>query len=421
MQLSTGQALPAGLWGHPTPAAAAAGDPAADRVARRMRAADRSLRAQLLMQLGFLASSAVLVTGFATWLVARYGDDASFERALLALWLASTTLFLLIGTYLIQRLVLRPVARLAAEADALAAGDFARVETPYETDEFSHLAGRYRHMAASLLDTHSQMVRVEKLAGIGQLAAGVAHEIRNPLGALHTYVELLERRAARGAGPDAVVLTGMRREVERVELTVRSLLDYARPGASVAAMAEPHSEVNDAVEHVLTFLEAQGALKGLTVTRDLAPVVPPVPLARHALEQVLVNLVLNARDAAPDGRVIVGTRPDHYDPDAQVRARVAHEAVPRRQWLPRPRRPDLAPHTPGVLLFVADAGPGVPEALRERVFDPFYTTKDPGQGSGLGLAIVAQTVHAAGGLVWVDPAREGGAVFKVFLPAAVEA
>ena len=67
---------------------------------------------------------------------------------------------------------------------------------------------------------------------------------------------------------------------------------------------------------------------------------------------------------------------------------------------------------------MADTGPGVPEHLRERIFDPFFTTKEPGQGSGLGLAIIAQIVHAAGGLVWVDSAREGGAVFKAFLPAA---
>jgi signal transduction histidine kinase len=70
------------------------------------------------------------------------------------------------------------------------------------------------------------------------------------------------------------------------------------------------------------------------------------------------------------------------------------------------------------MLFVADNGPGVAEADRERIFDPFYTTKEPGQGTGLGLAIVARTVHESGGVVWVDRAREGGAVFKVFLPLA---
>ncbi|MGH2709144.1 MAG: sensor histidine kinase, partial [Actinomycetota bacterium] len=75
---------------------------------------------------------------------------------------------------------------------------------------------------------------------------------------------------------------------------------------------------------------------------------------------------------------------------------------------------------PGAMLFVADDGPGVPEADRNRVFDPFFTTKAPGDGSGLGLAIVARTVHESGGAVWVDQAREGGAVFKVFLPLAGE-
>ena len=74
--------------------------------------------------------------------------------------------------------------------------------------------------------------------------------------------------------------------------------------------------------------------------------------------------------------------------------------------------------TPGVLLYVADNGPGVPEELRERVFDPFFTTKGPSDGVGLGLAIVARNVYEAGGAVWVDRAREGGAVFKVFLPLA---
>ena len=83
----------------------------------------------------------------------------------------------------------------------------------------------------------------------------------------------------------------------------------------------------------------------------------------------------------------------------------------------RPRRADLPAGTAGTLLVVADDGPGVADADRERIFDPFYTTKDPGKGTGLGLAIVARTVDSAGGIVWVDRAREGGAAFKVFLPA----
>jgi len=78
---------------------------------------------------------------------------------------------------------------------------------------------------------------------------------------------------------------------------------------------------------------------------------------------------------------------------------------------------DYAPGLPGVLVFVADSGPGVPPADREKIFDPFYTTKEPGHGTGLGLAIVARTVDEMGGLIWVTQAREGGAVFKLFFPA----
>ena len=415
MQLSASEALTPELWGSPPRSFGATGTTATSRLARQLGAASRSLRTQLLLQLGVLASSTVLVTGLLTWLFARWGDEAGFATMLLALWLASTSLFVLMGAYLITRLVLRPIDWLAAEADTLASGNLSAQTPAYESDDFARLSARYRRLAETLVDTYSQMVRVEKLAGIGQLAAGVAHEVRNPLGALNTYVELLERRAQRSAGADPEVLAGMRREISRVELTVRSLLDYARPGAVVAL-----GDANAAVAESLTFLEAQGALRGLAVKPDLAPAVPRVRADQHALEQVLVNLVLNARDASPGGHITVGTRPELYEPELRSRPRTTEPEgpVPERTWIPRPRRPDLAPRTPGVLLFVADAGPGVPEHLRDRIFDPFFTTKEPGQGSGLGLAIVAQIVHAAGGLVWVDPAREGGAVFKAFLPAA---
>ena len=104
-------------------------------------------------------------------------------------------------------------------------------------------------------------------------------------------------------------------------------------------------------------------------------------------------------------------------------ARWPSASTPVRPRTRRGRNGDrrvLPDGVPGVLLYVADDGPGVPEADRERIFDPFYTTKDPGEGTGLGLAIVARTVHESGGVVWVDRSREGGAVFMVFLPIASE-
>jgi signal transduction histidine kinase len=205
----------------------------------------------------------------------------------------------------------------------------------------------------------------------------------------------------------------MRRAVDRVERIVASLLDYSRPGETTGT-ADPAAALRTAAD----FLAAQGAFRGHEVALEIPAALPPVRGERHALEQVAVNLLLNACDAAPGARVWAGVREHELEPRHRLvsRADEARDAAERR-YLPRPRRPDLPAGTRGALLYVADDGPGVADADRERVFDPFYTTKAPGKGTGLGLAIVARTVHAAGGLVWVDRAREGGAAFKVFLPA----
>jgi signal transduction histidine kinase len=369
------------------------------------------------VNLGFVTSAAVILVGLTTVVLAG-GDLRETLEPLLILWLGSTVVFVLFGAYVVRRLVVTPLQRLSAEADTFAAGRLDETSPGYETSELTHLSGRYRAMAESLLDAQSQMVRVEKLAGIGSLAAGVAHEVRNPLGALSTYVDVLHRR-----GADPEVTEAMRGAIARIERTVQSLLRYARPGVAGGVV-----QLNEAVRASLDFLGAQGLLAGLTLTVELEPDLPPVRGDRHLLEQVVVNLVVNACQAAPRGTLVVGTTRERFESGRGGGHRVRDgEGSPGgaragrdRVWSSRPRRPDVAPGTPGVLLYVADDGPGVPETDRERVFDPFYTTKDPGEGTGLGLAIVARTVHDAGGTVWVDRAREGGAVFKVFIPIALQ-
>jgi two-component system NtrC family sensor kinase len=386
-----------------------------------------TLRVRLLFELGFVTSSAVLVVGTATVLVSG-ADPVEIATPLILLWLGATAVFVLFGWYLVHRLVLRPLRQLAAEADSLAIGGLAGPAPTYETAELTELAERYRAMAESLFDLHAQAVRVEKLAGIGRLAAGVAHEVRNPLGALGNYVEVLQRR-----GTDPAITAEMRCAVERIDRIVQGLVNYARPGGAAAPGVEV-TDLNQAVQTVLTFLGAQGMLSGHQVEVSLDPLLPPVQGDRHMLEQVVVNLIANASQAAPGGRIVVGTVAKRLESRHAGAARcsdggrnatdgrrivaLGDGAAPARAWATRPRRHDLPMGCPGGILFVADDGPGVPEADRERIFDPFFTTKEPGEGTGLGLAIVARTVHESGGLVWVDRAREGGAVFKVFLPRA---
>jgi signal transduction histidine kinase len=380
-----------------------------------MRPRPRSLRTELLVDLGFVTSAAVVLVGLTTLLLAG-GDLRETYGPLVALWLGSTAVFLLFGAYVLHRAVVGPVRRLMAEADALAAGDPAAAQGGFGSIELDRLAARYRAMAEELLDVQSHVVRVEKLAGIGRLAAGVAHEVRNPLGALANYVEVLQRR-----GAEPAVTTEMRRAIERIERIVQGLVDYARPGRRLDLASAALVDLNGAVRTVLDFLGAQGMLRGQRLELALASDLPPVRGDRHLLEQVVVNLVANACQASPGGRVVVGTAVRRFEgraPASRERDTREPARAAERVWAPRPRPRALAEGAPGVVLYVADDGAGVPEENRERIFDPFFTTKDPGKGTGLGLAIVARTVHESGGIVWVDRAREGGAVFKLFLPLA---
>ena len=373
----------------------------------------RSLRSQLVAELVLVASAAVVLVGIITALVAG-ADLGALALPLAAFWAGSTLVLLVFGLHLLRRQVLRPLDALAAEADALAdAGrgtrDAGSRQAPeYETAEFAALAERFRAMAEGLLSAQGQVVRSEKLAGIGRLAAGVAHEVRNPLGAIANWIEVLRQR-----GTDPAVLEQMRDAVDRIDRIVASMLEYARPGK-----ATEQSDLSSVVRRASGFLEAQGALRETHVELDLAPDVPAVLGDAHALEQVVINLMLNARDAAAR-RLVVSVAPHVMEPNRRMMARQedGDGVHPIRPIEPRPMRNDYGAGASGALLVVADDGPGVADEDRERVFDPFYTTRDPGKGTGLGLAIVARTVHDAGGMVWVDRAREGGAAFKVFLPS----
>lgn len=367
----------------------------------------RPLRAELLFNLAFLTSAAVILVSLTTLLL-RFYDVRSTFWALAILWLSSTGVFVLFGLHLIGRLVLQPLRQLGALVDQLATGTLPDDMPTFESEEFTHLGDRFRRMTEQLVDAQTQVIRTEKLAGIGRLAAGVAHEIRNPLGALGNYVEVLRNR-----GVEPAIIGQLANEIGRIDGIVQTLLDYSRPRA-----ATDDADLNSVTERTLEFLDRQGALKDVTVDTRLARELPLVRGDRQALEQIVVNLVLNARDAAPRGRIEVGTVAKAFRPRSEEHRQgdTGDHDPTKRHPAPRPWRSDLGSGVPGALLYVADAGPGVPSEDRERIFDPFFSTKDPGKGVGLGLAIVARTVDESGGVIWVDRAREGGAVFKVFLP-----
>lgn len=396
-----------------------------------------SLRAELLFNLGFLAVAALLLAAGVAAVASRVAPGRWW--VLLATIAVFLGIFLWVGRTLIDRLVTRPLSEAVRAAEAIAGGDYGRRIDPGESRETAALAAALNHLTDQLLDnqeklsenvrsldetnrllisTQRDLVQAEKMAGIGRLAAGVAHEIGNPLGVLLGYVSVLRRRAA----VDAELGEGMERELRRIDRIVRSLLDYSRPGTPAAE--RERIDVNAAVRRAVEVLEGQGRLAEVETVLELADDLPAVRGDAHRLEQVFVNLVDNAARAMRGrGRITLVTRREVYRPERPVPVRraddppgVSYAHLRRKRYTSVRDEGAVEPGTEVVRVIVADTGPGIPPESIDAVFDPFFTTGAPGEGTGLGLAIVASTVSDLGGRIEVSSAEGGGAVFTLSFP-----
>ena len=379
-----------------------------------------SLRTELLVNFAVLAAAALVFAVAAVVLL--YNQVSGARGALYISLLVAADVVVLVAfvAFKIHRLIVRPLRETAAAAEAIAAGDLRRRMTPHESLELNQLAESVNRMTERLLEEQAQLVRAEKLASVGRLAAGIAHEIGNPLGALNGYSHILRGRVTSDA-LSLEALTGFDRETARIDRIVRGLLDYARPRRP----SPTPIDVNESLRHVVDLLNAQGVLRRVSLRLELANESPRVYGERHDLEQVLVNLLLNAAHAVDaTGEVAIRTtcmssktlEEGMVRADDSPGASAPHPPSPRvRRWLASEHRPADV-----VKIVVADSGPGVPDEDAERIFDPFFTTREPGKGTGLGLAIVLRIVDNFRGIVWVQSAREGGAAFHLLFPLAPE-
>ncbi len=238
--------------------------------------------------------------------------------------------------------------------------------------------------SSARLELDRQLMRSEKLAVVGSLAAGLAHEIGTPLNVISATAEYLMLD-----GRDEVQrrrLAEIVSETDRISRLVRDLLSFAR-GAPRGREPVP---LEEAVSRVLSLLRIAIEKKAVSVETDLAEGLPAISSEPDGLHQILMNLFLNAVQAVPEGGRVA------------VRARL------------RPAETAEA----AIELAIHDDGPGVPEVLRERIFDPFFTTRP--DGTGLGLAVCARVVAGCGGDIRVTEGPLGGACFTVSLPVAVE-
>jgi two-component system NtrC family sensor kinase len=259
-----------------------------------------------------------------------------------------------------------------------------RLPMRLDGDEITHVIT----IGEDVTESHRAQVRIlqsEKLAAVGQLAAGVMHEINNPLATIGACVAALEGclPAGPGAAQAADYLRTIDREVERCSRIVDGLLDFSRPKAT----PKRRVSLNTIVDETLALIQHHQRFKQLQVVRALADDLPGLTGSAEQLIQALLALMLNAVDAMEQG--------------GQLTVRTGRSGG----------RDDE------VVVAVEDTGVGIPAAAQGKIFEPFYTTKPPGRGTGLGLSICYGIVAEHRGRIEVDSAPGRGTTFRIFLPA----
>jgi signal transduction histidine kinase len=244
---------------------------------------------------------------------------------------------------------------------------------------------------AELRQAREEAIRTEKMASIGLLAAGMAHEIGTPLASIMGYAEL-----AAGEQLDSTTVQDyavrISTDCARIDRIVRGLLDYSRPRAATVTSCN----VSGLAASTIEMLSQQGAFKDCKLVSDYGENLPDACVDPHQLQQVLINLLLNSRDAMPhDGKLAVRVKTDN--------SRLLQGQA-----------------TPCLRIDVLDNGSGIPEEHIKRIFDPFFTTKSPGQGTGLGLAISARIIEGFGGRITVQSKPGTGTCFSLWLPVHKE-
>jgi hypothetical protein len=319
-------------------------------------------------------------------------------------------LLLVLGSYILSRIVVTPISRLLAATGKITGGQYGQQVRVSGSAELARLAESFNDMSATLLKKEEEVsmhvsalekanadlrqareeaIRTEKMASIGLLAAGMAHEIGTPLASIMGYAELASCEQL-----DSSTIRDYARRIsvdcDRIDRIVRGLLDYSRPRVATIESCDIHRLVVTTIE----MLSQQGAFKDIRLATDCDEQLPEVCVDPHQLQQVLINLLLNSRDAMPAG--------------GKLAVRV---------------KPDSTRRLPGQVtsylrIDVLDNGSGIPEEHLKRIFDPFFTTKQPGKGTGLGLAISARIIEGFGGRIEAQSSTGAGTCFSLWLPSS---
>jgi len=275
-----------------------------------------------------------------------------------------------------------------------------------------------------LKQTQEELIRSEKLASMGRFAAGIAHEVGNPLGAILGYTSILEREGIEKE-ESRDYLKRIQDEIERINRIVRELLDFVRP----SEFEVRDVDINRVAEGALSLISHQKNFANIRTQLELQHDLPCIKGDESKISQVLINIMLNAIDAMPGGGLLAIRTDEHVVGDTPVDP-VQQFYSPRRKEDPmesdysRVRKPDplvtfLAKFSAGdrfVRIAISDSGVGIKAKDLRKVFDPFFTTKDPDKGTGLGLSVSLRIVESMRGEIRVESEEGKGSTFEVYFP-----
>jgi signal transduction histidine kinase len=331
-------------------------------------------------------------------------DDLVRAAALVLLIVIVTTI--VVGV-LASRFVSRPIRKLLRGIDDVAKGDLSHVILSERDDEIGQIATRFNDMTFSLRESRGETQRqneaklaleqrlgqTEKLATIGQLAAEIAHEVGTPLNVIAGRARSIQKKSK---DPDAVEKNAeiVAEQTARITRIIQRLLDFTR--RKVGSTATGQVNLNELLQTTIELLAGQFSSAKVKTRLDRAESLPKVAGDADRLQQVLINLLLNAVQAMPDGGTLsVQTK-------LVKRTRPGLEGNAEQNF---------------VRFSIKDTGVGIPAEIKDKIFDPFYTTKEGQGGTGLGLAVVSGIVKEHDGWIDVEDSDGGGTIFRVHLPA----
>jgi signal transduction histidine kinase len=254
-------------------------------------------------------------------------------------------------------------------------------------DEFGEVASSFNEMASALKKHMQETQRSEQMKMVGVMAAGLAHEIKNPLAGIKVSMEVLSSESSLPE-EDKGVIIGVIDEIRRIESLMKSLLNFAKPPKPKMMTAYVNNILDTTINFSLKYHStASNSSNGIKIAKDFDSALPPTVADPMQLQQVFLNLLLNATSAMPDG----GTLTVRTSYDAEEDA---------------------------IRVEISDTGKGIDKAIMDKIFQPFFTTRS--KGTGLGLAMSKQLIEQHGGVITAENRPEGGASFRITLPVVKE-